>query len=81
MKLECHKLLSSFAFYFKLRRYTWALAEYDEFCALTKRRYVMPNFAEVRHIINIAQAGPAPAPAPHACLLHVGVDLISCTSK
>ena len=32
-----------------------ALAEYDEFCALTKRRYVMPNFAEVRHIINIAQ--------------------------
>ena len=32
-----------------------ALAEYDEFCALTKRRYVRPNFAEVRHIINIAQ--------------------------
>ena len=32
-----------------------ALGEYDEFCALTKRRYVRPNFAEVRHIINIAQ--------------------------
>ena len=32
-----------------------ALAEYDEFCALTKRKYVRPNFAEVRHIINIAQ--------------------------
>mmetsp|Transcript_9646 Transcript_9646/g.31898 ORF Transcript_9646/g.31898 Transcript_9646/m.31898 type:complete len:545 (-) Transcript_9646:317-1951(-) len=32
-----------------------ALMEYDEFCALTKRKYVRPNFAEVRHIINIAQ--------------------------
>ena len=32
-----------------------ALAEYDEFCALTKRKYVKPNFAEVRHVVNIAQ--------------------------
>ena len=39
-----------------------ALAEYDEFCALTNPRYVRPNFAEVRHagVINIAQATRAP---------------------
>ena len=42
-------------YYFHALPLSKALAEYDEFCALTKRRYVRPNFAEVRHIINIAQ--------------------------
>jgi len=34
---------------------TQALAEYDEFFALSRRRYVPPNFAELRHVLNIAQ--------------------------
>jgi hypothetical protein len=51
-----------------LCRYCEALAEYDEFCALTKRRYVRPNFAEVRHIINIAQARAGYTHARGACI-------------
>jgi IMP and pyridine-specific 5'-nucleotidase len=34
---------------------TKALAEYDEFFALSRRKYVPPNFAELRHVLNIAQ--------------------------
>lgn len=33
-----------------------AFNEYDEFFALSRRQYVPPNFAELRHILNIAQA-------------------------
>ncbi|XP_024384374.1 IMP-specific 5'-nucleotidase 1 [Physcomitrium patens] len=32
-----------------------ALHEYDEFASLSRRKYVPPNFAEVRHVLNIAQ--------------------------
>jgi IMP and pyridine-specific 5'-nucleotidase len=32
-----------------------ALQEYDEFASLSRRRYVPPNFAEIRHVLNIAQ--------------------------
>lgn len=32
-----------------------AFKEYDEFFALSRRRYVPPNFAELRHVLNIAQ--------------------------
>lgn len=32
-----------------------AFEEYDEFFALSRRLYVPPNFAELRHILNIAQ--------------------------
>ena len=32
-----------------------AFLEYDEFFALSRRQYVAPNFAELRHILNIAQ--------------------------
>lgn len=32
-----------------------ALREYDEFASLSRRKYVPPNFAEVRHVINMAQ--------------------------
>ncbi|CAG9464396.1 unnamed protein product [Pedinophyceae sp. YPF-701] len=32
-----------------------ALEEYDEFFNLSRRKYVAPNFAEIRHILNIAQ--------------------------
>lgn len=30
----------------------------DEFFALSRRRYVSPNFAEMRHVLNIAQVSP-----------------------
>ncbi|CAM6103264.1 unnamed protein product [Calypogeia fissa] len=32
-----------------------ALKEYDEFASLSRRKYVPPNFAEIRHVLNIAQ--------------------------
>lgn len=32
-----------------------ALDEYDSFSHLTQRKFVKPNFAEIRHILNIAQ--------------------------
>lgn len=32
-----------------------ALQEYDQFSCLSQRKYVPPNFAEIRHILNIAQ--------------------------
>eukprot|EP00884_Botryococcus_braunii_P003358 jgi/Botrbrau1/13022/Bobra.0389s0016.2 len=32
-----------------------AFLEYDTFFALSRRRYIPPNFAEIRHVLNIAQ--------------------------
>lgn len=32
-----------------------AFKEFDQFFALSRRKYVPPNFAEIRHILNIAQ--------------------------
>jgi hypothetical protein len=32
-----------------------AFREYDAFFHLSRRRYIPPNFAELRHILNIAQ--------------------------
>ncbi len=32
-----------------------ALEEYDDFGYLSQRKYVRPNFAEIRHVLNIAQ--------------------------
>eukprot|EP00887_Chlorella_sp_A99_P006869 scaffold2.g6869.t1 len=45
-------LLGSF---FTPLRLVDAFLEYDEFFALSRRQYVPPNFAEIRHILNIAQ--------------------------
>lgn len=42
------------SFYTPLRMME-AFLEYDEFFALSRRQYVPPNFAELRHILNIAQ--------------------------
>ena len=39
-----------------------AFIEYDEFFALSRRQYVPPNFAELRHILNIAQVRSAALP-------------------
>lgn len=42
------------SFYTPLKM-TEAFLEYDEFFALSRRQYVPPNFAEIRHILNLAQ--------------------------
>lgn len=34
-----------------------AFREYDAVFALSRRKYIPPNFAELRHIVNIAQVG------------------------
>mmetsp|Transcript_6193 Transcript_6193/g.9556 ORF Transcript_6193/g.9556 Transcript_6193/m.9556 type:complete len:460 (+) Transcript_6193:483-1862(+) len=36
-----------------------ALKEYDVFASLTRRKYIKPNFAEIRHILNLAQVHAA----------------------
>ncbi len=35
--------------------YRYLYCRYDEFFALSRRRFVPPNFAEMRHVLNIAQ--------------------------
>jgi IMP and pyridine-specific 5'-nucleotidase len=42
------------SFYTPLRMVE-AFLEYDEFFALSRRQFVPPNFAEIRHILNLAQ--------------------------
>jgi hypothetical protein len=34
-----------------------AFREYDAVFALSRRKYIPPNFAELRHIVNLAQVG------------------------
>lgn len=48
-----------------------SLREYDALTHLTSRRFVMPNFAEIRHILNIAQVH---ASAPQLRLLTFDAD-------
>ena len=48
-----------------------AFKEYDEFFALSRRRYVPPNFAELRHVLNIAQASACRAALSPVVLTYV----------
>jgi IMP and pyridine-specific 5'-nucleotidase len=50
-----HKMVPQVGYFFHSLPLTKALKEYDEFSHLTKRQFVLPNFAEIRHILNIAQ--------------------------
>jgi hypothetical protein len=45
----------SFIFLYTQPNQKGALNEYDEFFALSRREFVPPNFAELRHVLNIAQ--------------------------
>lgn len=47
-----------------------ALLEYDQFFALSRRRYIPPNFAELRHVLNLAQVG--------SLLLEILADILWC---
>ncbi|MCO5580305.1 hypothetical protein L7F22_034171 [Adiantum nelumboides] len=48
-----------------------ALQEYDQFSSLSRRKYVPPNFAEIRHVLNIAQVH---ASAEHLSLITFDAD-------
>jgi hypothetical protein len=48
-----------------------ALEEYDNFSHISQRRYVAPNFAEIRHILNISQVH---ASAEHLQLVTFDAD-------
>ena len=49
------RMVPSTGNFFTPLRLVDAFLEYDEFFALSRRKYVPPNFAEIRHILNIAQ--------------------------
>lgn len=49
------RMVPSVGNFFTRIRLVEAFKEYDEFFALSRRQYVPPNFAEIRHILNIAQ--------------------------
>jgi IMP and pyridine-specific 5'-nucleotidase len=49
------RIVPNIGSFFTPLRLVDAFLEYDEFFALSRRQYVPPNFAEIRHILNIAQ--------------------------
>ena len=49
------RMVPSVGSFFTPLRLVEAFREYDEHFALSRRRYVPPNFAEMRHVLNIAQ--------------------------
>ena len=51
------KMVPSIGSFFTPLKLVEAFKEFDQFFALSRRKYVPPNFAEMRHILNIAQVG------------------------
>ena len=49
------KMVPSVGSFFTPLKLVEAFSEFDQFFALSRRKYVAPNFAEMRHILNIAQ--------------------------
>jgi len=49
------RMVPSLGSFFTPLKLVDAFLEYDEFFALSRRKYVPPNFAEMRHVLNIAQ--------------------------
>lgn len=49
------KMVPSVGSFFTPLKLVEAFKEFDQFFALSRRKYVPPNFAEMRHILNIAQ--------------------------
>ena len=49
------KMVPSIGSFFTPLKLVEAFSEFDQFFALSRRKYVAPNFAEIRHILNIAQ--------------------------
>ena len=59
------RMVPSVGSFFTPLRLVEAFNEFDQFFALSRRRYVPPNFAEMRHILNIAQVGINNQPEAH----------------
>lgn len=53
------RMVPSVGNFFTPLRLVEAFKEYDEFFALSRRQFVPPNFAEIRHVLNIAQVHSA----------------------
>eukprot|EP00951_Prasinocladus_malaysianus_P029678 scaffold275227_cov28-Prasinocladus_malaysianus.AAC.1 len=54
-KSKLVQLVPSIGSFFTELNLTQAFLEYDEFFAISRRKYIGPNFAEIRHVLNIAQ--------------------------
>ncbi|KAG2425106.1 hypothetical protein HXX76_014015 [Chlamydomonas incerta] len=49
------RLIPGIGTFFTPLKLVEAFREYDAFFALSRRKYIPPNFAELRHVVNIAQ--------------------------
>ncbi|KAG2486034.1 hypothetical protein HYH03_015242 [Edaphochlamys debaryana] len=49
------RLIPNIGTFFTPLKLVEAFREYDAFFALSRRKYIPPNFAELRHIVNISQ--------------------------
>ncbi len=65
------RLIPSIGSIFLPLRLVEAFREYDSFFSLSRRKYVPPNFAEIRHVVNIAQVH---ASAEHIRLVTFDAD-------
>lgn len=65
------KLVPSIGRFYSHLPLVQALQEYDQFSSLSRRKYVPPNFAEIRHVLNIAQVH---ASAEHLNLITFDAD-------
>ncbi len=59
------RMVPTLGSFFTPLRLVEAFQEYDRFFALSRRTYVPPNFAELRHILNIAQVSKDAPAAEH----------------
>lgn len=57
LKSKLKQLVPNIGSFFTELNLLEAMREYDEFFAITRRKFIGPNFAEMRHILNIAQVG------------------------
>lgn len=49
------RLIPGIGTFFTPLKLVEAFREYDAFFALSRRKYIPPNFAELRHVVNISQ--------------------------
>jgi IMP and pyridine-specific 5'-nucleotidase len=57
MRSRLRRIVPTVGSFFTPLKLVDAFREYDSFFHLSRRRYIPPNFAELRHILNIAQVG------------------------
>ena len=55
LRSKLKQLVPSIGAFFTDLNLMTAFHEYDEFFAISRRKHIGPNFAEIRHVLNIAQ--------------------------